>query len=122
MDTIKKESIDEFKEAILRDVELQKSIKKMFKTLLTLLVTAMIVLAVSTSIFLKQPSPKEKILLKYLEVEKKYLDKSREELLLIKKLALEQDSIRYAEYKLMTDAFKIIVDEEYINRARKNFK
>ncbi len=120
MDTVKREDFDGLKSAILRDVQLRKEIKNMFKVLLFMVVASMIVLMSVAVIVMRYPTQKELILLNHLETEKRYLDKNREELLLIKKLALERDSIQLVEYKILTDAFRIMVNDEYINNARKN--
>ncbi len=120
---VKPEQLKEFKEEILRDIKLQKEIKKMFRVMLAILIVSMLVITILSgfgfSLYLKQPTKKEKMLLEHIASEKEFILKSRQELVILKKLTLERDSIQLVEYKILTDAFRIMVNYEYIKIARK---
>jgi hypothetical protein len=120
METVKKEHLDDFKGTILRDIKLQTAIKKMFRAMLILLVATMIIIGISLAFYLKQPTEKEKVLLRYLESERKYLQQSRHELIVMKQLMFKRDSIQLEEFKIMQHAFREMVNDEYIENSRKN--
>jgi hypothetical protein len=124
MDTVKKEHIDDFKDTILRDIKLQTAIKKMFRAMLIILIASSTVITILSglafSLYLKQPTKKERLLIDHLNSEKEYIQKSRQEVIVLKKLTLERDSIQLEEFRIMNDAFRTMVNDEYIENARKN--